>query len=119
MPIWDELSEALETGVMVTNPQGICIYCNGQARQWLDLNDLSEPIDHCFAEDILLHDYLRGHHLPRAGQHLTAHLRHRPEEVHLHIKGRKQGGAVVFVSQTRADLASVMQSEGRFRVVSC
>ena len=119
MPIWEELSEALETGVMVTNPLGHPIYCNGQARQLLLLPEtdpqINPSIDTCFAADVLLESYLRGEHLPGKGQHLTVHLKHHPLEVHLHIKGRKEGGAVVLISQARTELVSVMQSEGRFR----
>ncbi|GEM47796.1 putative bifunctional diguanylate cyclase/phosphodiesterase [Deinococcus cellulosilyticus] len=117
MPIWDELTDAIESGVIVTNPQGYCIYSNAYARTLLPLDPMDTPFDSHFSEE--LRNIFRGEHLPREGQHITAHLKyrsaHHPAEMDLFVKSRPAGGAVVFLNPVRPEISEVMQSEERFR----
>lgn len=115
MPIWDELSEAIESGVVVTNPQGYCIYSNAFARSLLPPDPLETPMGSHFTEENL-QDLFCGEHLPSEGRHLTAHLKN-AEELHLFVKSRPSGGAVVFLQPGRAELSKVLQREERFRAL--
>lgn len=118
MPIWDELTDAIESGVIVTNPQGYCIYSNAQARTLLPVDPINTRFDSHFSDEGL-QNIFRGEHLPGQGQHLTAHLKaqstDQPEELDLFVKSRPEGGSVVFLTPARPELRQVMQSEERFR----